>query len=54
MEYQSSLHKKLSEGEFVYTAETTPPDASNQHVLLTKIMPLKETPDAINVTEGVA
>lgn len=52
MEYQSSLHKKLSEGEFIYTAETTPPDASNQDVLLTKIMPLKGIADAVNVTDG--
>ena len=52
MEYQSSLHKKLSEGEFVYTAETTPPDASNQEELLKKIMPLKGVADAVNVTDG--
>ena len=26
MEYQSLLHKKLLDGNFVYTAETTPPD----------------------------
>ena len=26
MEYQSTLHKKLTEGGFVYTAETTPPE----------------------------
>ena len=41
MEYQSLLHKKLSEGIFVYTAETTPPDASNQSVLLEKINSIK-------------
>jgi len=29
MEYQSSLHKKLHDGVFVFTAETTPPDAAN-------------------------
>jgi len=52
MEYQSSLHKKLSEGDFVYTAETTPPDASNQEELLKKIMPLKGVADAVNVTDG--
>ena len=52
MEYQSSLHKKLSKGEFVYTAETTPPDAASQDVLLTKIMPLKGIADAVNVTDG--
>ena len=52
MEYQSTLHKKLSDGTFVYTAETTPPDASNQDVLLTKIMPLKGIADAVNVTDS--
>jgi len=52
MEYKSSLHKKLSKGEFVYTAETTPPDAASQDVLLTKIMPLKDVADAINVTDS--
>ena len=52
MEYQSLLHKKLSKGEFVYTAETTPPDAASQDVLLTKIMPLKGVADAVNVTDS--
>ncbi len=52
MEYQSSLHKKLSKSEFVYTAETTPPDSASQDVLLTKIMPLKGIADAVNVTDG--
>jgi len=52
MEYQSLLHKKLSEESFVYTAETTPPDSSNQNNVLQKIEPLKEVVDAINVTDG--
>ena len=52
MEYQSSLHKKLSENEVVYTAATTPPDAANQDVLLSKIKPLKGIADAVNVTDG--
>ena len=52
MEYQSTLHKKLTEGVFVYTAETTPPDASNQEVLLKKTKPLKGIADAINVTDS--
>ena len=52
MEYQSLLHKKLSEGIFVFTAETTPPDASNQEVLLKKTMPLKSVADAVNVTDS--
>ena len=34
MEYQSLLHKKLHAGAFVFTAETTPPDASNKGILL--------------------
>ena len=36
MEYQSLLHKKLHAGNFVFTAETTPPDASDKEVLLKK------------------
>ena len=36
MEYQSLFHKKLLDGNFVYTAETTPPDASDKEVLLKK------------------
>ena len=41
MGYYSLLHKKLSDGVFVFTAETTPPDASDKDTLLKKIMPLK-------------
>ena len=52
MEYQSLLHNKLLEGSFVFTAETTPPDASDQAVLLKKIAPLKDIADAINVTDS--
>ena len=36
MEYQSPLHKKLHDGIFVFTAETTPPDAANKETLLKK------------------
>ena len=52
MEYQSTLHKKLHDGGFVFTAETTPPDASSKEVLLDKIKPLKDVADAINVTDS--
>ncbi len=52
MEYQSPLHKKLHDGVFVFTAETTPPDASDKENLLRKIMPLKDVADAINVTDS--
>ena len=41
MEYQSPLHKKLHDGVFVFTAETTPPDAASKDNLLKKIKPLK-------------
>ena len=52
MKYQSPLHKKMTDGIFVYTAETTPPDASDKSILLSKIMPLKGVADAINVTDS--
>ena len=52
MEYQSLLHKKLHDGIFIFTAETTPPDASNKESLLKNIKPLKDVADAINVTDS--
>ena len=52
MEYQSLLHKKIHDGVFVYTAETTPPDSANKETLLKKINPLKDVADAINVTDS--
>ena len=51
-EYQSLLHKRLLEGSFVFTAETTPPDASNKDVLLNKTKPLKGVADAVNLTDS--
>ena len=39
MEYQSLLHKKLYAGGFIFTAETTPPDAASKKVLLDNIKP---------------
>ena len=42
----------MSGDAFVYTAETTPPDASDQDVLLAKIKPLKGIADAVNVTDS--
>jgi len=52
MKYQSILHKKLLDGNFVYTAETTPPDSSDQEVLLKKTIPLKNVADAVNLTDS--
>ena len=47
MEYQSLLHKKLHTGEFIFTAETTPPDSANKEVLLEKTKTLKDVADAV-------
>ena len=52
MKYQSILHKKLLDGKFVYTAETTPPDSSDKEVLLKKTKPLKYIADAVNLTDN--
>jgi len=52
MEYQSILHKKLSDGVFVFTAETTPPDSSSQNVLIEKTKFLRGVADAVNVTDS--
>ena len=52
MKSQSLLRKKLSNGNFIFTSETTPPDASDKEILLKKIKPLKGVVDAINVTDS--
>ena len=52
MENQSLLHQKLLSKVFVYTAETTPPDASDKVTLLKNVVPLKGVADAVNVTDS--
>ena len=52
MEHQSLLHKKLLDKVFVFTAETTPPDAADNETLLKNVMPLKGIADAVNVTDS--
>ena len=52
MKNQSLLQKKLLDKVFVYTAETTPPDASDKETLLKNVMPLKGVADAVNVTDS--
>ena len=52
MKKQSLLQQKLLEKIFIYTAETTPPDASDQDTLLKNVMPLKGVAHAINVTDS--
>ena len=52
MKDQSLLQQKLLDKVFVYTAETTPPDASDKETLLKNVMPLKGVADAVNVTDN--
>ena len=52
MNNQSKLQQKMLDNVFVYTAETTPPDASDKETLLKNVMPLKGVADAINVTDS--
>ncbi len=52
MKTMSRLEAKLSAGEFVMTAETTPPDAATEGAVLDKTACLKGMVDAINVTDG--
>ena len=52
MKNQSLLQQKLLDKVFVYTAETTPPDASNKEILLKNVMSLKGVADAVNVTDS--
>ena len=52
MKNQSLLQKKLLDKVFVFTAETTPPDASDKETLLKNVMPLKGVADAVNVTDS--
>ena len=52
MKNKSLLQQKLLDKVFVYTAETTPPDASDKEILLKNVMPLKGVADAVNVTDN--
>ena len=52
MEIYSLLQKKLLDNNFVYTAETTPPDSATDKILLENVMPLRGIADAINITDS--
>ena len=52
MKNQSLLQAKLNNNKFVFTAETTPPDASDKETLLNNVRPLKGIADAVNVTDS--
>ena len=49
---KSKLRKSLIQKNFVFTAETSPPDSGNAKVILDQIACLKDLADAINVTDG--
>src|SRR5437764_610373 len=46
------LQRALASGQFVITAEVTPPVSCNRNDLLAKALPLKGLADAVNVTDG--
>lgn len=52
MAAKSQLQRKLSAGEFVVTAEVTPPLSADAGVLLAKAAPLRGRVDAVNVTDA--
>jgi methylenetetrahydrofolate reductase (NADH) len=52
MAARSHLQRKLTAGEFVVTAEVTPPLSADAAVLLAKAAPLMGRVDAVNVTDA--
>ena len=49
---KSKLRKLLKENQFVFTAETSPPDSGDKDVVLEEVKCLNGLADAINVTDG--
>ncbi len=47
-----TLQQKLATGQFVLTAEVTPPVSFSRDELLDKALPLKGLADAVNLTDG--
>jgi len=52
MKSSGTLEAKLRAGEFVITAETTPPDGASEASVMDKVACLKGLADAVNVTDG--
>lgn len=48
----TALREKLTAGQFVFTAEVTPPLSSNPDDLRKRAAPLQDLADAVNVTDG--
>jgi methylenetetrahydrofolate reductase (NADPH) len=49
-----ALERRLRAGEFVITAEITPPLSADPHDLLELALPLRDVADAVNVTDGAS
>jgi methylenetetrahydrofolate reductase (NADPH) len=49
-----ALERRLRAGEFVITAEITPPLSADPHDLLDLALPLRDVADAVNVTDGAS
>src|SRR5918999_1536572 len=48
----SNLQARLASGDFVVTAEITPPVSTDPAAFLTRALPLKGLATAVNVTDG--
>ena len=49
---KSKLRKLLLNDQFVFTAETSPPDSGNKDIISEQVKCLEHLADAINVTDG--
>ena len=49
---KSKLRTLLIDNKFVFTAETSPPDSGNKHIIIEQVKFLDGLADAINVTDG--
>ena len=50
----NNFEKKLKSKEFVFTAETSPPDSTVRSEITDRVQCLKDLADAINVTDGAS
>jgi methylenetetrahydrofolate reductase (NADPH) len=50
----SALRRRMRAGDFVLTAEITPPLSADPRELLERVLPLKDLADAVNVTDGAS
>ena len=54
MEQDLHFENKLKSKEFVFTAETSPPDSTVRSEITDRVLCLKDLADAINVTDGAS